>query len=67
MAPNGDQARVLLSKVTKDEALARKIGSDTDIADEIIGSTHNRPSRMQSRRLSRPTTSSMASAITSAT
>jgi HEPN domain-containing protein len=37
MATNGDQAWVLLSKAAKDEALVRKIGSDTDIADEIIG------------------------------
>jgi hypothetical protein len=37
MATNGDQARVLLSKATKDEALVRKIWSDTDIVDEIIG------------------------------
>ena len=35
MATNGDQARVLLSKAAKDEALVRKIGSDTDIADEL--------------------------------
>jgi|HubBroStandDraft_4_1064222.scaffolds.fasta_scaffold05049_3 hypothetical protein len=32
MATNGDQARVLLNKAAKDEALVRKIGSDTDIA-----------------------------------
>lgn len=37
MATNGDQARVLLSKAAKDEALVRKIGSDTDIADELVG------------------------------
>ncbi len=37
MATNGDQARVLLNKAAKDEALVRKIGSDTDIADELVG------------------------------
>jgi HEPN domain-containing protein len=37
MATNGDLARVLLSKAAQDEALIRKVGSDTDIADELIG------------------------------
>lgn len=32
-----DVARVLLKKARQDEALVRKIGSDTDIADEIVG------------------------------
>ena len=32
-----DQARVLLSKASQDEALVRKVGSDTDVADELIG------------------------------
>jgi HEPN domain-containing protein len=32
-----DQARVLLSKASQDEALVRKVSSDTDIADELIG------------------------------
>jgi hypothetical protein len=31
-----DQARVLLSKASQDEALVRKVSSDTDIADELI-------------------------------
>jgi HEPN domain-containing protein len=37
MAGEGDQARVLLSKAVQDEALVRKVGSDTDIADELVG------------------------------
>lgn len=32
-----DVARVLLMKAGQDEALVRKIGPDTDIADEMIG------------------------------
>jgi len=32
-----DVARVLLEKAGQDEALVRKIGSDTDIADEMAG------------------------------
>jgi HEPN domain-containing protein len=32
-----DVARVLLKKARQDEALVRKIGSDTDIADEMAG------------------------------
>ncbi|HVA18909.1 MAG TPA: hypothetical protein VMU55_01900 [Solirubrobacteraceae bacterium] len=32
-----DVARVLLMKAEQDEALVRKIGSDTDIADELVG------------------------------
>ena len=32
-----DVARQLLKKARQDEALVRKIGSDTDIADEIVG------------------------------
>jgi hypothetical protein len=32
-----DVARLLLKKARQDEALVRKIGSDTDIADEIVG------------------------------
>ncbi len=32
-----DVARVLLKKAAQDEALVRKIGSDTDITDEIVG------------------------------
>jgi HEPN domain-containing protein len=37
MATNGDYARVLLRKAGADEAVIQKLGSDTDIADEIIG------------------------------
>jgi HEPN domain-containing protein len=37
MASNGDYARVLLRKAGGDEAAIRKLGSDTDIPDEIIG------------------------------
>jgi len=37
MATNGDLARVLLRKAGGDEAVIRKIGPDTDIADEIVG------------------------------
>jgi HEPN domain-containing protein len=37
MATNGDQARVLLRKAGADEAVIRKIGADTEIADEIVG------------------------------
>jgi HEPN domain-containing protein len=32
-----DQARILLSKASQDEALVRKVSSDTDISDELIG------------------------------
>ncbi len=37
MATNGDQARVLLRKAGGDETAVRKLGSDTDIVDEIVG------------------------------
>lgn len=37
MATERDQARTLLSKAAKDEALVRKVSSDTDIADELVG------------------------------
>lgn len=37
MATNGDYARVLLRKAGGDEAAIRKLGSDTDITDEIVG------------------------------
>jgi HEPN domain-containing protein len=37
MATERDQARILLSKAAQDEALVRKVSSDTDIADELIG------------------------------
>ena len=32
-----DVARVLLKKAGQDEALIRKIGSDTDVVDELVG------------------------------
>jgi HEPN domain-containing protein len=37
MATSGDYARVLLKKAGGDEAAIRKLGSDTDIPDDIIG------------------------------
>jgi HEPN domain-containing protein len=37
MASNGDYAGVLLRKAGGDEAAIRKLGSDTDIPDEIVG------------------------------
>jgi hypothetical protein len=37
MASERDQARILLSKAANDEALVRKVCSDTDIADELVG------------------------------
>lgn len=38
-------ARVLLDRAGDDETLMRKVSSDTDIADAIVGSTHSTPSR----------------------
>lgn len=39
-----DLARVLLARAVDDETLVRKVSSDTDIADAIVG-FHSRPSR----------------------
>ena len=51
-----DVARLLLKKARQDEALVRKIGSDTDIADEIVGfhAQHPKGTGKPSRSNSRP-------------
>lgn len=40
-----DLVRVLLARAVDDETLVRKVCSDADVADSIVGFTHSRPPR----------------------